>query len=261
MDRSPAFGICHLSVVPLRSEANDRAAQVSQLLFGETFEILEQQEKWTRVRTTWDEYEGWIDHKQYIVLTDGIEAYAPAFPAVATDLVNPVLTATGETIPLLLGSTLPRYNGDQVYINEQEYTFLGKSAVSASAAVQGRLEEYAFHFLNAPYLWGGRSLFGIDCSGFVQVVYKILGYRLRRDAWQQAEQGTLVNFLEEAQPGDLAFFDNEEERIIHVGIVLNDHKIIHASGKVRVDVLDHQGIFNVDTKRYSHKLRIIKRIL
>ena len=123
------------------------------------------------------------------------------------------------------------------------------------------MQEIAQSLLNVPYQWGGRSPMGMDCSGFTQVVFKILGKKLLRDAWQQAEQGVLVNFIEEIQPGDLVFFDNEEGRIIHVGIALANHKIIHASGCVRIDNLDHHGIYNTETRKYSHNLRIIKRVL
>ncbi|HRG90423.1 MAG TPA: C40 family peptidase, partial [Chitinophagales bacterium] len=120
-------------------------------------------------------------------------------------------------------------------------------------------ERVAMRYLNAPYLWGGRSPFGIDCSGFTQVVFKFADVQLMRDAYQQAEQGAMVNFVEESQPGDLAFFSNDNGKIIHVGIVLKDQRIIHSSGKVRIDRLDHFGIYNADTKKYSHQLKVIKR--
>ena len=123
------------------------------------------------------------------------------------------------------------------------------------------MADSAYTFINAPYLWGGRSPLGIDCSGFTQVVYKLAGQKLQRDAYQQADQGITLGFIEEAEAGDLAFFDNDEGKIIHVGILLGQGKIIHASGKVRIDRIDHQGIFNEETGKYSHKLRIIKRIL
>jgi cell wall-associated NlpC family hydrolase len=121
--------------------------------------------------------------------------------------------------------------------------------------------ENAYMYLHSPYLWGGRTPFGIDCSGFTQMVYKLAGIRLKRDASQQAEQGTLINLIDEARQGDLAFFDNEEGRIIHVGIMLPNNKIIHASGKVRIDSIDHHGIYNLETKKYTHNLRIIKRFV
>jgi len=116
-------------------------------------------------------------------------------------------------------------------------------------------------YLNAPYLWGGRSPFGIDCSGFTQVIYKLNGFKLPRDASQQATIGETLSFIEESESGDLAFFDNEEGNIIHVGIMLENNNIIHASGKVRIDKIDHQGIFNSETNTYSHRLRLIKKIL
>ena len=116
-------------------------------------------------------------------------------------------------------------------------------------------------YLNSPYLWGGKTPFGIDCSGMVQMVYRLNGYQIQRDASQQAMEGEALSFIEESEPGDLAFFDNEEGRIIHVGIIMEDNHIIHAHGKVRIDRLDHLGIYNVDTKRHTHKLRVIKKII
>ena len=123
------------------------------------------------------------------------------------------------------------------------------------------MEETAQFYLNAPYLWGGRTFFGIDCSGFSQLVYKHLGVKIKRDAAQQAEEGRVVDFLQEAVPGDLAFFDNEHGKVTHVGIILDDLDIIHASGRVKVDRIDEQGIFCLDSQKYTHKLRIIRRII
>jgi cell wall-associated NlpC family hydrolase len=116
-------------------------------------------------------------------------------------------------------------------------------------------------FLNSAYLWGGRSIFGVDCSGFCQTVFRFIGIPLLRDAYQQASQGEAIGFLEETKLGDLAFFDNEEGRITHVGMLLDQDTIIHASGRVRMDTIDHLGIVNVDTGLHTHKLRIIKRML
>lgn len=134
------------------------------------------------------------------------------------------------------------------------------------AKVEGSLNKSnivntALLYLNTPYLWGGKTPFGIDCSGFTQMVYKLNGFNILRDASQQASQGEVLSFIEESSPGDLAFFDNNEGEITHVGIIMEDHRIIHAHGKVRIDLLDQSGIYNLDTKTHSHKLRVIKKIV
>jgi cell wall-associated NlpC family hydrolase len=159
-----------------------------------------------------------------------------------------------------LGSSLPNCADGQLRIGQNLYHFQGM-AVPPKSGGREFLVETALMYLHAPYLWGGRSPFGIDCSGFVQVVYKFSGIQLPRDAWQQAEKGDLLSFIEESAPGDLAFFDNDEGTIIHVGILLENNRIIHASGKVRIDVIDHQGIYNRDLRAYTHNLRLIKSIL
>lgn len=256
------FGICHLSIVPVRAEPSDKSEQVTQLLFGEHFEILEHSEKWVRLRISYDQYEGWIDRKQFKAISEQeFERLRNTDYWLSLDVVNPAEKSNKENINLVIGSTLPFFDGLHFKLGEEQYTYFGKSARVQTKILPERLEEIAFSFLNAPYLWGGRSPFGIDCSGFTQVVFKMMGVALKRDAWQQAEQGSLVNFFEETILGDLAFFDNEEGRITHVGLVLPGGRIIHASGRVRVDVFDHQGIFNTEAKKYSHKLRIIRRVL
>ena len=253
------FGVCNLSAVPLRAEASDKSEMVSQLLFGDCFSILEKQEKWVRIRLDYDDYEGWIDVKQYVRFerdehfnfSDSLAVLGPRVYHTATK------ESTGEKLYLLAGSSFskdPEFRlANEVYRLEEDAVYQLKNDFSKNVS------DIAHFYLNAPYLWGGKSIFGIDCSGFTQIVFKQLGMKLKRDAWQQAEQGTAVDFLQEVRPGDLAFFDNPEGRIVHVGIMLSDSKIIHASGKVRIDTLDNQGIYNAEMKRHTHTLRIIKR--
>ena len=157
-----------------------------------------------------------------------------------------------------MGSSLPYLEKNIFRINEEAFTI---DNLHESQNGVDQIPFFALQFLDSPYLWGGRSIFGIDCSGFTNIVFKITGIQLRRDAWQQSEQGILVNFIDEARPGDLAFFQNEEGKITHTGILLGNGKIIHASGRVRIDTIDHYGIYNEEQQRYSHQLRLIRRMI
>ena len=255
------FGICMLSVIPLRAEASDKSEMVSQLLFGDKFQILERAGAWLRICTAYDDYEGWIDSKQITEIEKDVYSGLQADTILGLQLLNEATRLPdNEKILLLPGSTLPSYDEEGgCQINEHQYKIKGKIKNVIPDDFASGIEKAATFYLNTPYLWGGRTPFGIDCSGFSQVVYKQFGIRLKRDAWQQALHGELVGFLQEVQPGDLAFFDNDEGKITHVGIMLNDHQIIHASGRVKIDRIDNQGIFSNDLNRYTHKLRLVKR--
>ncbi len=255
-----SFGICNLSVVPLRAEPSDKSELATQLLFGDHFEILERNEKWMLVRVAYDGYEGWIDPKQVEQIDeDSFFKLETAGFICGLKVSQTLITPAGDTISLLPGSVLPLFDGKFVYINEKAYEFADVATRPDSSTFKKDIAEAASFYLFCPYLWGGKTPFGIDCSGFTQMVFKQFGLKIKRDTWQQAEQGTMVNFLDEANPGDLAFFDNTEGRIIHVGIMLDKHRIIHASGRVRVDRIDNYGIYNEELGRHSHKLRVIKR--
>jgi len=257
------FGICNLSVIPCREEPSDKSQMVTQLLFGESFKVIGKQGNWRKIRNGLDGYESWIDAKQFVQITESaFDTFSHHMPVCASDLVQIVKNEnSGAMIPIVAGSSLPNYHQGHIAFGEEAYEFDGEINHPEEGEIRQQLLELAMVFRNAPYLWGGRSPFGIDCSGLTQVLYKMVGLAIKRDAYQQAEQGHTLSFVEEADIGDLAFFDNDEGRIIHVGMMLGGNSIIHASGKVRVDKLDHQGIFNVDTGRYSHKLRLIRRII
>jgi cell wall-associated NlpC family hydrolase len=252
------FGITTLSIVPLRKQAAHASEQVSQLLFGETYNILNKQNNWLLVQCSYDGYEGWISLAQHCELSEkefnGIEQ---SEIAVALDLLCSA-ASSHYAIPITAGSSLPYFDGMNFKILKEKFIYNGQ-ALQNGAKNPAIFEKVAMRYLNAPYLWGGRSPVGIDCSGFTQIVYKFIGISLLRDAYQQAQQGNIVNFAQEAHPGDLAFFANDEGKIIHTGIVLKDNKIIHASGKVRIDKFDHIGIYHLGQERYTHKLKIIKR--
>lgn len=252
------FGICNLAIVSLRLEPSDKSEQVSQLLFGEHFKILEQNPKWIHIELAYDGYKGWIDSKQFQQISEEEYNLLNNLPQVlSADLIEYISTPTNQLIPIPIGSSLSFIDNET--INISKFSFDGIKVCGVKD--KSKLIEIAFIYLNAPYLWGGKSPFGIDCSGFTQMVYKLNGYDLLRDASEQANQGEPLSFIEESEPGDLAFFDNEEGKIIHVGILMQDNYIIHASGKVRIDRLDHLGIYNVDSGRHTHKLRVIKKII
>ena len=252
------FAICNLSIIPLRIEPSDRSEIVSQILFGEHFEIIEQNKIWTKVKLHFDEYEGWIDTKQYqIISEENYNLLCKEAIVLNSDLVEYVSDKNNVLIPITLGASLSFLNNSD--LNTDNYDFEGLKI--SGIKDKKNLIATSYLYLNAPYLWGGKTPFGIDCSGFTQMVYKLNGYKLLRDASQQSTQGEVLSFIEESEPGDLAFFDNEDGKIIHVGIILENNYIIHASGKVRIDRLDHLGIYNADQNRHTHRLRVIKKII
>ena len=247
------YGICKLSLVPLRFEASDKSELVSQILYGEHFKVLEQRKNWSKIRLAFDKYEGWIDNKQYLeISSEDYNNISSSKPKYSSDLVEFIHDENNQLHPILLGSSLNSLE----FLN---HSYDGNSV--AKVMPKENLIKTASLYLNSPYLWGGKTPFGIDCSGFTQMVYKINGYKLLRDASQQATQGEVLSFIEESEPGDLAFFDNADGEIIHVGIIMENNYIIHAHGNIRVDRLDQSGIYNVDKNQHTHKLRMIKKII
>lgn len=236
------YGICDLATIPIRKEPSHTSEMVSQLLYNEIYEVLDEKAGWLLVKNVLDHYEGWVQdkqhhglHEQEVQTLQTRERYVVDQPVIAfkgrqlsigTLLYEPV--AGAMTIPCDFSPTL--------------------------------MLDFAQKMAGAPYLWGGRTIFGIDCSGFVQLCARAAGKLLPRDASEQVKEGELVYFLPEIQPGDLAFFGNEDGKIVHVGMMLNNERIIHASGKVRIDYLDQTGIFNKERNEHTHRLQVIKRI-
>ena len=252
------FGICNLALIPLRIDHSDRSEIVSQVLFGEHFEILEQYNQWSKIKLQFDDYEGWVDSKQYQLISEtDFHQLSNDVIVLNADLLEYITGTDNLLLPIPLGSSISFLTHSD--INHSNFNFEGTKISGIKS--KDCIINTAFMYLNAPYLWGGKTPFGIDCSGFTQMVYKLNGYKLLRDASQQASQGEALSFIEESEPGDLAFFDNEEGTIIHVGIIMKNNYIIHASGKVRIDRLDHLGIFNAEVNRHTHKLRVIKKII
>ncbi|MBT8195953.1 MAG: C40 family peptidase, partial [Bacteroidia bacterium] len=211
-------GICNLSVIPLMSEPSHRSEVVSQILFGEHFSCLEERGDWTQIQTEPDHYKGWVLTSQYekILITE-FQELCKSNVLTAFDLIQ-VVEINGQFTTIVFGSNLPSLTSGRGKIAGTEYTFDGEARNTSEKNGSKMIVENALMYLNAPYQWGGRSPFGIDCSGLTQMVYKMSGINLKRDSSLQAEQGKDIHLLDETHAGDLAFFDNEEGNINHVGI-------------------------------------------
>lgn len=249
--------ICYLSVVPVRKSPSDDSEMVTQLIFGDLCNIIGEAAdgKWLNIRDEFDGYEGWVDPKQIKRIEEVVYLrYLTEEPHYL--LEGPVKVAFQNYFAhLSLGSYMPRFEKGNFEVRQKFIPVSGQVGQAPKADVVA----IADMFLGVPYLWGGKSQFGIDCSGLVQQVFKVCGKALPRDANQQATCGDDVVF-ENLKAGDLAFFKNEEGHINHVGIVMDFNNIIHAHGKVRIDLLDNKGIFNTNKKYYSHQFAFAKRI-
>lgn len=258
----PSYAICPLSNVPIRSNSSDKSEIVSQLLFGELAEVLETKgRQWAKIRCIWDNYVGWVAANQIKAITPSeLELFKSQF-AYSLELFQPLM-ADNEVIPVVLGARLPNFDGMRFTLDNVVYTFSGQAVFPEHIQPSPEfILKIARRYLHAPFLHGGRSPMGIDAAGLVQMVFKIANVALPREAAQQVYVGTAVDFVEQSLPGDVAFFENRTGRITHCGIVLPDAEIIHAYGSVRIDKIDHYGIFDRSAKRYTHRLRVVKRML
>lgn len=247
------YGICPLSIVPLRETTSNDSEMVSQVLYGEHFKILEERAQWSRIRVAFDNFEAWISNRQLLKIAEEtyfqLEETPPKYSA---DLFDFVTDQNGHLITIPIGASL---NATDLL----NHHFDGHSVSGEKPKME--IVKTALLYLNSPYSWGGKSPMGIDCSGLTQMVYKLNAYQLNRNSADQAKQGEALSFIEESEAGDLAFFDDKEGVIDHVGIMMNDNYIIHVDGKVRIDRIDHSGIFNAELKKHTHKLRVIKKII
>lgn len=253
-------GISGISVISVRQEPSHKSELVTQILFGEHYKIIEEKNSWLKIVSGFDEYPGWIplsqnqeiEEKEYAILHSAILSTAgEMFGLIEND---------GRFFTIFCGSSLPLVNSGIFSFSQKKYKYHGE-VFSNPRDIRAFLMNVSAGYLNTPYLWGGRTPAGIDCSGFTQILYKLAGLKLKRDASLQAMEGQALSFVEEALPGDLAFFDNEDGEITHVGMILPNNEIIHASGKVRIDNLDHQGIYNKESNRYTHTLRVIRKYI
>lgn len=236
------YGICKLSVVPMRKEMSHESELVSELLFNDIYEVTEENGDWIRIKTLYDSYVGYLRTLQHFEISENeLEEYVSR----EKYIVNEPVCSYNNNV-LTFGSKIFEKHVNAIPL---------RKAYDPNIMV-----ECAIKLLGTPYRWGGKSVMGIDCSAFVQLCAKVAGCKLPRDASQQVECGKQIDNLSEAKAGDLAFFKNENNRITHVGILLSNDKIIHASGKVRIDTIDSKGIYNKELKRYTHETAILVQL-
>ena len=255
-------GISLYSIVPVRAESRESAEQNTQMLFGELCEIMDQAERWTYVRLESDGQEGWVDAKMITPMSD--EEYAtynealPKAAMIAFPMAYAMSENNSQTIPLTAGTRLPRYTNGQFEILGVRFRIdPGMVITQPWEMSEQTLMKAVRFFLNVPYLWGGKNALGMDCSGFTQVIMSLFGKHLLRNASQQVTQGKPVS-LADAKAGDLAFFG--EGKITHVGIIIDPARIIHCSGRVKVERIDETGIYNIEKGGYSHHLVSVNRL-
>ena len=261
MKTESLHGICRISIVSMRLEPDHRSEMVNQLLFGEHFTVLKESDdgKWIKISSAHDRYEGWIQTEQFHEISaEYFEQVGLSDYKICTDLFSSILFNKTQ-VNIAIGSILPISSNE--LFKMEHLAFNGESKSLGQKRDAEFIEQIARKYINAPYLWGGKSPLGIDCSGYTQMVFRIAGYSIPRDSSQQVSCGRNVEDLSLALPGDLVVLSNESGVVDHVGILLENSRIIHASGKVRIDTLETDGIRNTKINKLTHHLNVIRRII
>lgn len=254
------YGVCRLSLVSVRKTPDMQGAIVTQLLFGDHYEVLQEKGEWLSIRNHFDQMIGWMEAEQHHAITkEYFEQINNADFKITTDLASTILFKKNP-LTILIGSVVPISNSE-LFKMEEQFAFNGESKSLGQKRDFEFLKQIACKYQNAPHQQGGKSPFGIDGAGLVQVVFKICGYSLPRQADQQRLEGKKVKSLGEAMPGDVVLLKKTGTTALTAGILLDEQKIIYADGKVRIDQLLEDGILRAETKVYTHSPVEIRRIL
>ncbi len=264
-----SYALVTTSVVPVRSEPDYAAEQETQLLFAETCQITEEGDGWCKIVNDYDGQKGWVENQHLMRLTEEeYEGYVAAnanaaFVAVPRTLAK--CKETGETIPLSIGTRLPFYRNGRFSAGGKHYTIQARDVAKKPFAISEKnIRRLTKPLMNTPYLWGGKCCMGYDCSGFSNVVMSLFGIRLLRNAREQATQGKEISSIDEAQAGDLVFFNHvstypEDTTVTHVGIMLADGLLLHCAGKVHIDRITPEGLISISSGKKTHDIAKIRR--
>jgi len=256
------YGVCRLAIVTVRKEADPRSEPVTQLLFGDHYEVIEssKDQKWLSINVNSDNSNGWIDRLQHHTISqEYYQQIGLANFKITTDIASTMLYKKSQ-LTIVMGSIVP-ISASELFKMEEQFAFNGETKSLGQRRDFEYLKAIACKYLNAPHFTGGKSPFGIDAPAFTQMSFRLAGYQLPRDIQQQWSYGKPVEDIAVAVAGDLAFFKGKDGKVNHVGILLEDQKIIHCSGHVRIDYLMEDGILAVETKIYTHTLAGIRRVM
>jgi cell wall-associated NlpC family hydrolase len=256
-----SFALGRFTAAAIRAQAKEKAEMTSQLLLGEPVTIVEAGKKYSRIRCSDDDFEGFVRNDQLIAADERTFRLQRDNPAFALDLWSTIL-GDQAGLPITFGARLPEFDGMRLMHGGQQFNYSGQAALSEDLRSEAELLiRFARRWLYAPMLHGGRTPTGVDPAGLVQLVARLINIKLPRTAEAMSHHGRMVDFVIQAQPADLAFFDNRKGQIEHVGLLLPDSQILHVNDRVRIDSIDHYGIFNYELGKYTHRLRIVKRLL